>query len=252
MEPVIACIDLGNSRTHLGLVRGRERLTEAHVPTAQCETEVPAWLEGQTFDGLAWCSVVPAKSPALAAIAQSCGKSCCHLNHLDCPGLPITYPKPAEIGQDRLANAIAAQLLSGAPAIVLDAGTAVTLDAVLPDEGYIGGLIAPGLAMLSDYLHEKTAQLPKVPLEQLSTDTPFGQSTAQSMALACAVGFDGMIAALTRRIIKEMAARGHPKPALLATGGSFLHLIEERERWQWVPGLTLLGLAEAWRRKMGA
>lgn len=249
MEPVIACIDVGNSRTHLGLVKGQELLCQTHVATRDFEADTRAWLDGQSFDGLAWCSVVPAKNPTVAAIAAEHNRPF-HLRHDDCPGLKISYPKPAEIGQDRLASAIGAQMLCGAPAIVLDAGTAVTFEAILPQEGYIGGLIAPGLAMLSDYLHEKTAQLPAVPLDKLSAEAPFGSSTAESMMLACAVGFDGMIAALTRRIQRELAQRGHPEPAMLATGGSIQHLLEERDHWQWIPGLTLLGLAEAWRRKM--
>lgn len=249
MKPRIACIDLGNSRTHLGLVQDGQVLTQTNTNTATCEWEIRQWLDELQFDGVAWCSVVPAKNAAVSAETAAYSKPAFQLSHEDAPGLPITYPRPAEVGQDRLANAIAAQALNSTPAIILDAGTAVTCDIVLPEGGYIGGLIAPGLAMLTDYLHDKTAQLPKVPLENLSPKVPFGQSTADSMALACAVGFDGMIAAITERAIEECVKRGYPGPAMLATGGSFLHLVQERSRWQWIPGLTLLGLAEAWTRK---
>lgn len=239
---------MGNTRLHCGIVCGQEVEAEAHFSTADFEGQLATWLGEQTLDGIAFCSVVPARSRQLAAAFEPAGLPWFQLTYENTPGLKISYPHPAEVGQDRLANAIAAQLLVAGPAIVLDAGTAVTYDLITPDAGYIGGLIAPGLGMLTDYLHEKTAQLPKVALEDIHGQHPFGHSTAESMAIACAVGFGGMISALTDRALAEMRQRGHPAPALLATGGSIAHLIEASPPWRRMANLTLLGLAEAWRR----
>lgn len=247
-EPRIACIDIGNTRLHCGVVSGRAVTDNLHLPTNSFEEELTDWLSDKGLDGAAYCSVVPAKSPLLADLLGKLNRPVHHLTCDHAPGLPIAYPKPAEIGQDRLANAIAAQALVGTPSIVLDAGTAVTFDLITPQKGYIGGLIAPGLGMLTDYLHEKTAQLPKVALGDLHRNHPFGHSTAESMAIACAVGFGGMITALTDRALQELRDRGHSTPNLLATGGSISHLIDNAHDWQHVPNLTLLGLAEAWQR----
>ena len=72
-------------------------------------------------------------------------------------GVGIDYPKPHSIGPDRLANAVAAKFHFGVPVIVVDFGTAVTFDVVDAKGNYVGGIIAPGLAAMTDYLHEKTA-----------------------------------------------------------------------------------------------
>lgn len=245
----IATIDMGNTRLHCGFVHQGQVTDMEHFPTSAFEEPLQAWLQTRPSAGIAWCSVVPQRSPALAAIAQKHQGYVHHLTWDNSPGLPIAYPNPAEIGEDRLANAIAAQIIGqGAPAVVLDAGTAVTYDLITPESGYLGGFIAPGLALMTDYLHEKTAQLPQVPLDALNKEQPFGRSTRESMALACAVGFTGMISALTARVLQEMERLGHPSPLMLATGGSTRHLLPEPERWAYHPTLTLLGLAEAWRR----
>jgi type III pantothenate kinase len=78
----------------------------------------------------------------------------------------IDYPKPNSIGPDRLANAVAARRRFGAPVVVVDFGTAVTFDVVDARGNYVGGIIAPGLAAMTDYLHEKTALLPKIQIRE--------------------------------------------------------------------------------------
>lgn len=244
----IACIDLGNTRVHCALIENTDATNVIHIPVEAFREDLPQWLAANEFDGVAFCSVVPQHMEVLAEIAQLSGQSVHHLTHTTAPGLKINYPKPAEIGQDRLADAIAAQLLIGDSTLILDAGTAVTVDLVDKDKGYLGGLIAPGLAIMSDYLHEKTAKLPKIALEDIRDDMPFGQSTASSMALACAVGFTGMVEALTKRALDEFQKNGCSSPHLLATGGSITRLLNKTDAWQIEPNLTLIGLAEAWRR----
>src|SRR5438094_9315674 len=81
-------------------------------------------------------------------------------------GVGIDYPKPQSIGADRLANAAAVTALYGCPAIVVDFGTAVTFDIVSDRRAYIGGVIAPGLEAMSNFLYQRTARLPKVSLKE--------------------------------------------------------------------------------------
>ena len=84
-------------------------------------------------------------------------------------GVGIDYPKPDTIGPDRLANAVAARHRFGAPVVVVDFGTAVTFDVVNRAGNYVGGIIAPGLAAMTDYLHEKTALLPRIKIREVKT-----------------------------------------------------------------------------------
>jgi len=84
-------------------------------------------------------------------------------------GVGIDYPKPNSIGPDRLANAVAARNRFGAPVVVVDFGTAVTFDVVNRAGNYAGGIIAPGLAAMTDYLHEKTA----LPVRMVESEVRF-------------------------------------------------------------------------------
>jgi type III pantothenate kinase len=90
-------------------------------------------------------------------------------------GVGIDYPTPHSIGPDRLAHAVAARARFGAPVVVVDFGTAVTFDVVDPHGNYVGGIIAPGLAAMTDYLHEKTALLPKIKIREI--ESAIGKST---------------------------------------------------------------------------
>lgn len=199
--------------------------------------------------GVAFCSVVPGIYPHLMKHLRIVTSDVFNLNPKSCHGLNIDYPNPSEIGQDRLANSIGAQARYGAPAIVIDMGTAVTLDIVSEDRGYEGGVIAPGLALMSKYLHEKTALLPEVDPSDW-TDVPvIGKSTREAISIGCKRGFAGMITALVEPIYEELKARHGKAPVLISAGGdaSFLEkghfeaLIHDED-------ITLFGLYEAFRR----
>src|ERR1035438_9519599 len=92
---------------------------------------------------------------------------CLELTPSTLRGVGIDYPQPQTIGPDRLANAVAARHRFGAPAVVVDFGTAVTFDVVDRAGNYVGGIIAPGLAAMTDYLHEKTALLPRIKIREV-------------------------------------------------------------------------------------
>lgn len=145
----LLCIDVGNTSAHYGIVSGRAVSLTGHFPTAQLkEGPSPALAQElapllQQVEGISFCSVVPAINENLRKTLASAELPIFHLTHETCRGLNLAYPKPAEIGQDRIANAIAAQAHYGIPAIVIDMGTAVTFD-IVTSQGYEGGIIAPG------------------------------------------------------------------------------------------------------------
>ena len=152
------------------------------------------------------------------------GKQIFHPTCESCLGLTLSYPKPKEIGQDRIANAIAAQEYHGIPAIVIDMGTAVTFD-IVTSQGYEGGIIAPGLKVMTHYLHEQTALLPELASEDLiEVEGAIGKSTVHAMKLGVAVGFSGMIDALRTRVLDELKERGEAEPVVLSTGGGIANL----------------------------
>ena len=113
-------------------------------------------------------------------------------------GVGIDYPKPDTIGPDRLANAVAARHRFGAPVVVVDFGTAVTFDVVNRAGNYAGGIIAPGLAAMTDYLHEKTALLPRIKIREIKTS--IGKSTEQAMLVGAVHGYRGLVRELIARI----------------------------------------------------
>src|SRR4030081_449194 len=109
-------------------------------------------------------SVVPKNNKAISAAAGSA--RVLFLNSKLDLGVGIDYPRPQSIGADRLANAAAVAQLYGVPAIVVDFGTAVTFDVVSAGGNYVGGVIAPGLEAMTNFLYQRTALLPKLTLRE--------------------------------------------------------------------------------------
>lgn len=249
------CIDIGNTSAHYGLVDGQEVRLTGHFPTDGLhggpstelyDTLAPLLKEAEA---IAYCSVVPDVNVALEESLRPAELKVFHLTHETCRGLGLIYPKPEEIGQDRIANAMAAQEYYGVPAIIIDMGTAVTFD-IVSSAGYEGGIIAPGLAVMRSYLHEQTALLPKLSEEELvEIEGGIGKSTIEAMQLGVAVGFSGMIEALLKRVKAELSAKGEEEPIVLSTGGTKNHLTRDwMAKSEFVENLTLLGLAIAAER----
>jgi type III pantothenate kinase len=161
------------------------------------------------------------------------------VSHKIALGVGIDYPRPETIGADRLANATAVVTLYGSPAVVVDFGTAVTFDVISRAGNYVGGVIAPGLNAMTDYLHRRTALLPRVKLRE--PRHAVGRSTAEAMRSGAVHGYRGLVAEILRQILKEI---GSVRPAhLIATGGD-AKLIAGRSRLFSTisPTLTLEGL----------
>jgi type III pantothenate kinase len=164
------------------------------------------------------------------------------LNSRTLRGVGIRYPRPHTIGADRLANALAAKALVGAPVVVVDFGTAVTFDVVDARGDYVGGIIAPGLAAMTDYLHEKTALLPRITIRDVPRAV--GKSTVEAMRIGAVHGYRGLIRELIGELKKELA---FPRLPVLATGGYAALIARGLPEIQRVlPRLTLEGLRLAW------
>jgi type III pantothenate kinase len=255
-QPELLCIDIGNTHTHYGVVGpgGTGDLGTVVTPFLDDPQEglpprLAALFQARgRIEGIAFCSVVPAVNGRLREVlAAASARPVFQLTHECRLGVPISYPKPAEIGQDRLANTAAAHALGGSPAVVIDSGTAVTFDIITREGGYEGGIIAPGLELTRRYLHERTAQLPLLD-DALDIKGMIGRSTTEAMRIGTVVGFPGLIQALLDGVLAELAGRGEPAPQILITGGNAEFLQSRlRQSVRLVPDLTLLGLAAARR-----
>jgi type III pantothenate kinase len=240
---VILLFDIGNTHTHLGLADERGVRRQGDVPTRAWFDGSPAavrrWLGRVPVTGAAIGSVVPRATPRVRAfVRREFGVVPFELTARTVRGVGIRYPRPASIGPDRLANAVAARHRHGAPVVVVDFGTAVTFDVVDGRGDYVGGVIAPGLAAMTDYLHEKTALLPRIRIREVRT--AIGKSTEQAMLIGAVHGYRGLVRELIGELKRELQARRLPVVAtggyakLLAAGLPEIHAVE--------PDLTLEGL----------
>jgi type III pantothenate kinase len=246
---MILLFDIGNTNTHVGLADGRRVLKQINAPTREwfggnAKARVVKFAGAQKISGVALCSVVPNATPLVRKAANALWKlDVLELSPKTLRGVGIDYPKPNSIGPDRLANAVAAKFHFGAPVVVVDFGTAVTFDVVNRKGNYIGGIIAPGLAAMTDYLHEKTALLPKIKIRE--TRNIVGKSTEQAMLIGAVHGYRGLIRGLIAELKRELKTKNLP---VIATGG-YAKLIASKlpEISAIEPNLTLEGLRLTWR-----
>ena len=137
-----------------------------------------------------------------------------------------------------MANAIAANARFGPPVIVVDFGTAVTFDVVDASGNYTGGIIAPGLSAMTDYLHEKTALLPLIKIAE--PESVVGRDTRGAMLSGAVYGYRGLIGELVRKLKRELNA---PRLPVVATGGCAALMAAKMPVIRHVePRLTLEGL----------
>jgi len=248
---MILLLDIGNTHTHLGLADNRRVLKQVDIPTL-------AWFGGSAtvrmrgivgkniIDGVMVCSVVPRATPLIRQAVRALWKlEMLELNPKTIRGVGIDYPNPDSIGPDRLANAVAARALFGAPVVVVDFGTAVTFDVVDRKGNYVGGIIAPGLAAMTDYLHEKTALLPKIKIREIKS--AIGKSTEEAMLVGAVHGYRGLVRELIGELKRELRVKKLP---VVATGGyAKLIAVKLPEISAVAPDLTLEGLRLVWRRR---
>ncbi|MGA0333694.1 MAG: type III pantothenate kinase [Kiritimatiellia bacterium] len=248
MKRLLLAVDIGNTSTTTALIAEGEVSALQRFPRINGVEnnilEASRIYAGAGVHTLVLGSVVPALTAVWKQkLPQLLG---CEVWEL-IPGMPleiaVNYPNPTTIGADRLANAVAAVRKVGAPVVVADFGTALTFDIVTGDQGYIGGVIAPGIEMMYSYFGEKTALLPK--LRPAPCDRVVGRSTEQAMHAGAFFGYRGMVREIFTEIRKDLNL---PDLKLLATGGFASTVLRDFDESVMVfPHLTLEGLAYAFQ-----
>ena len=245
----ILIVDNSNTRTKFALADGDQLDPwRAIIPTPEISPKsLEECLAEINWDVSIISSVVPQKAAILVSWLGD--KPCHQLSHLSKLPIGINYPKPEQIGADRLANAVGAHTLYGSPCIVLDFGTAVTFDVIAPANepnevqapandsasaqraggvqapaddckevqashpSYQGGVIAPGLASMTEGLANRTALLPHITLQE--PECAIGKSTEQAMLAGAVYGYRGLVREILHNLNKEFAN----DPLVIATGG---------------------------------
>jgi len=217
------------TRTQLGPVR---RCATGTLDGAAIHRMVRGW----RFDAVVVSSVVPSKGALLARAFDDW--PVVNVSAKTKLGVGIDYPRPASIGADRLANAAAAVQFYPAPCVVVDFGTAVTFDIIDRRKKYVGGVIAPGLMAMTEYLHQRTALLPKITL--MEPPDAIGKSTRHAMLAGAVFGYRGLVREILDEIRRDLNAR---RLKVVATGGDAELIAEGVEEINDVhPTLTLEGL----------
>lgn len=253
---MLLAVDVGNTNLTIGLVRdGRvAAVRRAATPGGASADELELLLAGlvglddASLDGLtavACASVVPSLTAALEVVSARRGLPCLVAGAGTVP-IAIRVDRPSEVGADRLVNALAAQRLHGAPAVVVDFGTATTVDAIAADGAYVGGAIAPGLELGLEALAARTAKLPRIELR--APDRAIGRDTVSAMQAGAVLGHQALAAGLLARVRRELADGAGIPPgdvrAILTGGLSAAPWVRGLEGIDAIdPDLTLKGLA---------
>lgn len=158
-------------------------------------------------------------------------------------GLEVQVSRPDHVGEDRIANAVAAHSRFNGPLVIIDFGTATTFDVIDEKGNYVGGIIAPGINLSVEALYQAAARLPRITVER--PDSVIGKSTVPAMQSGVFWGYIGLIEGLVARITGEYGA----PLKTVATGGLAPLFIDATEVIEAVdPEMTTRGLAEIYRR----
>ncbi len=207
-------VDISNSYAKFAFASTKRISTPVRIATNKLSGSVFSRFLGQRrVRKIVVSSVVPKKNRMISKAAGKTGVL--WLNSTVKLGVGIDYPAPETIGADRLANAAAVAALYGCPAIVVDFGTAVTFDIVSARRNYIGGVIAPGLEAITNFLYQRTALLPKLSLKE--PRRAIGRSTISAMLSGAVFGYRGLVREILARIRAEQFPSG--KLHVVATGG---------------------------------
>jgi type III pantothenate kinase len=213
IEGMLLALDIGNSNVTAGLFRAGALLGTRRAATNQRATadELELLLGGLlALDGLAMgdvaaislASVVPSLTAAVEAVADRRGQTLIVAGAGTVP-VAIRVERPDEVGADRLVNVLAASRLYGTPAVVMDLGTATTLECIAADGAYVGGAIAPGLELGMEALAARTAKLPRIELR--TPDRAIGRTTLQQMQSGTVFGYQALANGLLERVRDELA-----------------------------------------------
>jgi type III pantothenate kinase len=160
-------------------------------------------------------------------------------------GIEVRITKPSEAGADRLVNAVGAHAVYPGDLILIDSGTATTFDVVSGDGAFEGGVIAPGINLSMQALHEAAAKLPRVAIQRPASNHVIGTDTVEAMQSGVFWGYIALIEGLVSRIKTEWG-----KPMTVIGTGGVASLFEGATQAidHFDPDLTIRGLLEIWRR----
>ncbi|MES2981090.1 MAG: type III pantothenate kinase [Verrucomicrobiota bacterium] len=207
-------IDNSNSRTKFRLGDAKRLLEwNAVMPTQDLDTaSIQALVNGLDFSAVLVASVVPEKEAVFRKVFEN--TAAYHkLSHESPLGYGFELDAPEQIGHDRLANGVALKQSYGAPGIAIDFGTAVTFSVISANGNFAGGVIAPGMGCMTDYLASKTAQLPRVNPEKYAS--AIGKNTLEALRIGAVAGHRGMVREILREIVSEIGG----DVTVVATGG---------------------------------
>ena len=246
---MLLVIDVGNTNTVLGLMKGEEVHTTFRITTIPRTTDEfgilmvdlfrHRGLDATAVKGAIISSVVP-------SVLYEVQKACKRYLDVDAlvvgrklkTGIHVRTDNPREVGADRIVNAVAAIEKWGPPIVIVDFGTATTFDCVDAAGDYVGGAIAPGFRISEEALVSRTAQLPRV--EVTRPPAAIGKNTVHAIQSGMLFGYAGMVDALAKRCRAELGGTAR----VVATGGLANLIAAESDVIEEVDShLTLRGLA---------
>ena len=223
---MLLVVDVGNTQTHIGVIDGGSVVDDWRMATVRHRTsdEIAGMLQGlfslqgqrlkDVIDEVGIASVVP-------RLTQQWEEMC--FKHLGVAafvvgpgartGMRIKTSNPAEVGADRIVNAVAAYEAYGGPCVVADYGTATTFDVISAEGDYMGGVIAPGIEVSLEALTTRAAKLIKVELAE--PDHAIGKTTTEALQSGAVYGFAGEVEGVVHAIWAELGGRC----PVIATGG---------------------------------
>jgi type III pantothenate kinase len=228
---MLLTLDVGNTNTVLGLYRltSDELITHWRISTLRSQTAdeygvlflnlfAMRKVEAAEVSAIIISSVVPPLESTLRLVCER------YFNLKPMfvepgikTGMPILVDNPAELGADRLVNGVAAFARYGGPCIVVDFGTATTFDVISPKGEYLGGVIAPGLAISAEALFARAARLSRVDVKKPAKVV--GTNTVAHMQSGLYYGYIGLVDGILERILSETRGPDSPAPKIIATGG---------------------------------
>ena len=259
---MLLAIDVGNTNIVVGVFDDKRLVVSWRLLTLRERTadEVGLMVMGlfgheqidvSRIDAVVMGSVVPPLTPIMRSMVKRYfSRDPLVVDPKSNAGMPILYERPAEVGADRIANAIAAHEQYGRlglPIVVADLGTATTFDAVTAKGEYLGGVICPGPQIAADALFQRAARLPRVDVRK--PPSVIGRTTIGAIESGLFYGYLGMVEGLMARIAAELGGR----VTGIATGGLAPLVVPETRVFEATePDITLHGLRIIWERNRQA
>ncbi|MFA4992633.1 MAG: type III pantothenate kinase [Candidatus Omnitrophota bacterium] len=237
---MLLAIDIGNTNISCGIFKKARLIKQFDILTKyRFDTAFSKKFKNTAkISAIIICSVVPAQTGIIfRKLAALTGKTPYIIGKDLTVPIKNLYRKPSQVGQDRLVNAYAANILYQAPLIVIDSGTAITFDVISRNKAYLGGLIFPGMEISLKSLKEKTALLPQVKLAR--PKGLIGRDTKNSILSGIVFGTADLCSGLIKRLKQNLGRDA----LVIGTGGNIL-LIKEysKTRMKIDKDLTLKGI----------